>query len=173
MSVRFICAVGCLLVAGAICDARQAAAPAILAPQTSALVTAVSSPEMEALAGKLAEKLGKGKANAVVVAGGAISETKVNEAGRKEPVMKVSELGVSLRDGLNDALARNAKNVRVIGTAELRALLKQNRVSACLPSIPCEWLRSPPPPLMVRRRFDADMSRHHHDFGSDNHRSPG
>jgi TonB family protein len=97
-------AMGCLLLVGAICGARQTPTP-------------IASPEMDALAAKLTKEIGADKAATVVVVGGG-DENK-----------KVSELGVSLRDGLNDALARRAKQVQVMSTSDLCALVKRNRVS--------------------------------------------
>jgi TonB family protein len=101
---RFVCAVGCLVLIGAVCGARQMPAPIV-------------STEMDALAGKLAAKIAADRAATIVVVGGASADG------------KISELGVSLRDGLNDALARQTKRARVFGTVETRALLKESRVS--------------------------------------------
>jgi TonB family protein len=101
---RIIRAMGCLLLVGAVCGARQVPAPIV-------------SPEMDALAAKLSKEIGADKAATVVVVGG-------GDLNRK-----VSELGVSLRDGLNDALAQKAKRVQVMSTTDLRALVKRNRVS--------------------------------------------
>jgi TonB family protein len=114
---RIICAVGCLLIAGAICGARQTAAPAVPAAQVSAALDAFSSPEMDALASSIVEKIRADKATSIVVVGGGSAD------------FKVSDLGVSLRDGLNEALAREAAGFRVITSAEMRDVLKRNRVS--------------------------------------------
>jgi TonB family protein len=91
--------------------------PAIPAQQTSALLTPVSSPEMDALAGAIAEKIHAQKVTSIVVVGGGTAE------------FKVSDLSVSLRDGLNEALAKRAADFRVLATAEVREVLKRNRVS--------------------------------------------
>lgn len=114
---RFVCAVACLLAVGAVCGAQQTAAPAVPVQQGSSLLEPVNSPEMDALAAKLVEKIGAGKITSVVVVGGA------------SPENKVSELGASLRDGLNDALARQAATIHVYTGAGARAGLKRLRVS--------------------------------------------
>lgn len=114
---RFLCAVGCLVIGGAICGAQQTT-PNVMPPtQLGTVIEPVSSPEMDALATKLAEKIAEEKVASVVVVGGA------------GPEKKVSALGASLRDGLNDALARQAAGFRVIGTADVGDMLKRNRVS--------------------------------------------
>jgi hypothetical protein len=77
MKSRFACAVGRLLIACAVCSARRTAAPAIPAQQIAPARNAFSSPEMDALAGKLAEKLIKDKVKSVVLVGGAGSDKKV------------------------------------------------------------------------------------------------
>jgi TonB family protein len=101
---RFVCAVGCLVLIGAACGARQMPAPIV-------------STEMDALAAKLAGKIASDKVATVVVVGGASADG------------KISELGVSLRDGLNDALARQAAGIRVFAMGEVGAILTQSRVS--------------------------------------------
>jgi hypothetical protein len=117
MSRWIICGLGCLLAASTICSARQAAAPAIPAPQMAIALEAFSSPEMDALAGAVVEKIHAQKVKSIVVVGGGTAD------------FKVSDLGVSLRDGLNEALARRAGDVRVFSSAEVREVLKRNRVS--------------------------------------------
>lgn len=117
MLQRVICAVGCLLAAGTISGARQATAPAIPTQQTAPALDAFSSPEMDALAAKVLEKLIADKVTSVVVVGGGSREG------------KVSELAVDIRDGINDALVRQATSVHVVSRTETAAELKRLRVS--------------------------------------------
>jgi TonB family protein len=114
---RFICAVGCLLASGVACSAQQTVAPAAPTQQASALPEPINSPEIDALAAKIIDKLRADKVASVVVVGGGIAGNKVNE------------LGVILRNGLNDALARQAAGVSVIPGDEARAELRRMRVS--------------------------------------------
>jgi TonB family protein len=107
-----------LLMASALCDAAHQSAAAAPAQQASAALEPISSPEMDALAAKLAEKIGEAKVTSVVVVGGG------------SPTDIVSEFGASLRDALNESLARQAAGVHVFSAAEVGATLKQNRVSA-------------------------------------------
>ncbi len=100
--------VGCLLAVGAICSARQTAVQTIPAP-AGAPSDAVTSPEMDALAAKLLEKLNADNVSSVVVVGGGSREG------------KVSELAVDLRDRLNDALVRQAIGIHVASPAETAA----------------------------------------------------
>jgi hypothetical protein len=114
---RFFSPIGCLLLAAVVCGHSEATIPAVISPQqASASMQQVNSPEMDALVAKLAEKILRDKVTSAVVVGGA------------GPKNKVSEFGVSLRDGLNDALARLVPGIHVFGTAELRAIVTQNRV---------------------------------------------
>ena len=108
--------VGCVLAVGAICSARQTAVQTIPAP-AGAPSDAVTSPEMDALAAKLLEKLNADNVSSVVVVGGGSREG------------KVSELAVDLRNRLNDALVRQAIGIHVASRAETAAELRQLRVS--------------------------------------------
>lgn len=116
MVSRFVCSVGCLMIACGICGAEQTA-PALISPQQiGSTADAAGSTEMDVLAGKLAQKLVKDKVKSVVVVGGAGPDT------------KVTNLGVNLRDELNDALARQATGMHVLSTEELLTVVKQNHV---------------------------------------------
>nr|HEV7953068.1 energy transducer TonB [Candidatus Acidoferrales bacterium] len=114
---RIICAVGCLLIAGAICGARQTAVAANSAPQANISTAEVSSPEMDALATKILEKLNTDKVTSVVVVGGGSREG------------NVSELAVDIHDGINDALVRQATGLHVASRTETAAELKRLHVS--------------------------------------------
>jgi TonB family protein len=114
---RLICAVGCLLACGAVCGARQTAASAPSAQQANALPEPINSPELDALATKLADKLREDKVASVVVVGGGVAGNKTNQ------------LGASLRNGLNNSLVLQAAGVRVITGDQARAELKQMRVN--------------------------------------------
>ncbi len=118
MAGRFACAVGFLLACGAVCGAQQTAAPVVAVQQASAMPEVVNSPEMDALAGKIIETINAYKVSSVVVVGGA------------DPENKVSVLGASLRDGLNESMVRQAAGLRVISSPDVTDLLKRNRVSA-------------------------------------------
>jgi hypothetical protein len=114
---RIIFAICVMMIGGAVCGARQKV-PTVAPPlPASPVFEPVSSPEMDAFAKKLAEKIAEEKVTLVVVVGGA------------GPENKVSALGASLRDGLNDALARQATGFRVISTADVGEMLKRSRVS--------------------------------------------
>jgi TonB family protein len=102
---------------GAICSARQEAAAVNPAPQANSPTDTAASPELDALAAKVLAKLIEHKASLVLVAGGA------------DPENKIDVLGASLRDGLNDALGRQAAGIRVISTADVANVLRRNRVS--------------------------------------------
>ena len=114
---RTICAIGFLLACGAVCGAQQTAGPAVATQQARPLLAPINSPEIDALAKSILEKVRAGKATSIVLVGGGTSE------------FKVSELGVSLREGLNEALLRQAAGVRVFTTADVSDVLKRNRVS--------------------------------------------
>jgi TonB family protein len=115
MISRFICAIGCLLIAGAIYGAPLAHANS--APQANVSAGAGSLREVDALAAKILEKLKADKVSSAVVVGGGISEG------------KVSELAIDIRDGINDALARQATGIHIATRTETAAELKRLHVS--------------------------------------------
>ena len=127
---RFICTLGILIITSAACGARQAIPLAVPAQEPRALLEPLRSPEMDALAATLAEKINAYKVSSVVVVGGA------------SPENKVSELGVILRDGLNDALVRHPEGLRVISTADLSELVRRNRLSVGMMNcnLVAEWI---------------------------------
>jgi TonB family protein len=106
-----------MLLIGAACSARQVVPPTIPTPQAAPALDAFSSPEMDALAAKLFEKLKADKVTSVVVVGGGSRG------------VKVSELAVDIRDSLNDSLARQATGLHIASRAETAAELKRLRVS--------------------------------------------
>jgi TonB family protein len=103
---RIICTLGSLLLVCAICGAKQAPA------DTSAAV--------RVLAGKLVGPISKSKMSTIVV------------VGFSGPGKRVTELGTILRDEVSDSLAKQVPSVRVIGRAEIGAMLKQNRISEAM-----------------------------------------
>ena len=99
-----------LLIASAVCGARQTP-PAVVPAQQAGVAS-----EIDALAGKLMQKMISDKVTSVVVVGGAGPDT------------KVSNFGVDLRDELNSALAKQSTGIHVFSTEELRTVVRQNRV---------------------------------------------
>jgi TonB family protein len=114
---RFICAVGCLLAVGVVCNAQQSGGVATPAQQASMAASAVSSPEIDALAGKLATQIIKNKLKSVVV------------VGVIGPSKHVTELGKELREILSDSLARQGGKFTVIDGEAIRAILHKNRIA--------------------------------------------
>jgi hypothetical protein len=117
MLCRIVFAIFGMLLAGASRSPQQTRPFGPPSP-ASPVFGPVKSAEMDTLASKVAEKIGEQKLASAVVVGGA------------GPENKVSALGASLRDGLNDALTRQAVGFRVISMADINDTLKRNRVSA-------------------------------------------
>jgi TonB family protein len=103
---RIISALGCLLLVGSACAAKQSPA------DTSAAV--------HALTGKLVGPISKSKMKTIVV------------VGFSGPGKRVTDLGTMLRDEVSEELAHEVPGVKVIGRAEISAMLKQNRVSEAM-----------------------------------------
>jgi len=122
MMAWIIRTIGCLLLAGAVCGARQV--PAVPVEQASAAADSTSavqtSAALERLASKLAGPISKSKMKSIVV------------VGFSGPGKKVTELGTILRDAVSDSLARQASAVKVLDRAAIGAMLKQNRVSEAM-----------------------------------------
>jgi TonB family protein len=96
----------CLLFASAACGAKQAPA------DTSAAVRVLTA--------KLVGPISKSKMKTIVV------------VGFSGPGKRVTELGTMLRDEVSDSLAKEVPGVKVIGRAEIGAMLKQNRISEAM-----------------------------------------
>jgi TonB family protein len=86
-------------------------------PATAATPAVFSSPELDALAAKLAAQIAKQKVKSVVV------------VGVPGPERRVTNFGVSVRNALEESLARQAHGVKVIDTAAIRAFLGQSRIA--------------------------------------------
>ncbi len=103
---RIMCALGCLLFVSAACGAKQAPADA--------------SAAVRVLTAKLVGPISKSKMTTIVV------------VGFSGPGKRVTELGTILRDEVSDSLAKEVPRVKVIGRAEIGAMLKQARVSEAM-----------------------------------------
>jgi TonB family protein len=114
---RIICAIAFLLVGGSIAAAQQTTASAVLAQQASSVIEPVNSPELDALAGKLAAQIAKNKIKSVVVVG------VIGPSGH------VTELGKVFRELLSDSLARQAVKFTIIDGETIRTVLHQNRIA--------------------------------------------
>ncbi|HEY4839835.1 MAG TPA: energy transducer TonB [Candidatus Acidoferrales bacterium] len=103
---RITYTLGCLLLVSAACGAKQAPA------DTSAAVRVLTA--------KLVGPISKSKMRTIVV------------VGFSGPGKRVTDLGTMLRDEVSDSLAKEVPTVKVIGRAEIGAMLKQNRVSEAM-----------------------------------------
>jgi hypothetical protein len=110
-------AIAALLLFSGLCRGQQTGATAAPTQPVTVTLEPVNSAEMDALTAKLAEKLRADNVASVVVVGGGVAGNKTNQ------------LGVNLRNGLNNALAHQAAGFRVITGDEARAELKRMRVS--------------------------------------------
>lgn len=79
-----------------------------------------TAPDLDSLAKRIAEDIGKKKISTVVVVGGG------------GPGNTVTELGAGLRDAFNESLARQTQGAHVIDTSAARAMLRENRVSEAM-----------------------------------------
>lgn len=113
----FNCAIVALVFSGALCGVCRFPPVAIDAPQVTAPSTQDSFVEIDALAAKIIEKIKADNITVVLVVGGGSREG------------KVTDLGVHLRDALNDSLAHQAANVHILSGTEMRNGLKQLRIS--------------------------------------------
>ena len=86
-------------------------------PAADAAPATISSPEIDALAAKLAARMVKNKMSSVVV------------VGVPGPQRSVTELGVSVRNALSDSLARQARGIKVIDSDAIRTFLRQSRIA--------------------------------------------
>jgi TonB family protein len=86
-------------------------------PAADAAPAAISSPEIDALAAKLAARIAKNKMKSVIV------------VGVPGPERSVTELGVSVRNALSDSLARQAHGIKVIDSEAIREFLRQSRIA--------------------------------------------
>jgi hypothetical protein len=120
---RIICAVGCLLIAGAICGARQLSqgksAPVQHQPGTPAVDrTPVSAATVEALISQVAQQILQQHLKSVAVIGAV------------GPMPDVpTKFGLEFGDKFSADLAKLSSDVRVEDRAALREIVKKNRVS--------------------------------------------
>jgi TonB family protein len=77
----------------------------------------LNSPEIDALAAQIIQRLHADQVASLIIVGGGSREG------------KVTELGVDLRDRLNNALLRQATGIHVLAGAEIHDALKQLRIS--------------------------------------------
>jgi TonB family protein len=103
---RITSTLGCLLLVCAACGAKQAPADA--------------SAAVRVLTAKMVGPISKSKMRTIVV------------VGFSGPGKRVTDLGTMLRDEVSDSLAKEVPTVKVIGRAEISAMLKQNRVSEAM-----------------------------------------
>jgi TonB family protein len=103
---RFTLTLSCLLLICAACGAKQ--------------VPADTSAAVRVLTAKLVGPISKSKMTSIVV------------VGFSGPGKRVTDLGTMLRDQVSDSLAKQVPTVKVIGRAEIGAMLKQNRVSEAM-----------------------------------------
>ncbi len=108
---------GAAILASGMCSALALHAEFSANTQIPTTPVSFASPELDALAKKMAEEIGKKKIGSLVVVGGG------------GPELKVSELGAHLRDAFNDSLARQTQGARVLDGASLRDMLRKSRVS--------------------------------------------
>jgi Gram-negative bacterial TonB protein C-terminal len=120
---RFICAVGCLVIFSVVCSARQLsqgkAAPVQHQPGILAVDrTPVSAATLDALITQVAQQILQKHLKSVAVIGAA------------GPMPDVpTQFGLEFGDKFSAALAKQSSDFRVEDRAELREIVKKNRVS--------------------------------------------
>jgi len=121
MGRRFICAMGCLVIAGTICCAQQTASLALSSGTPALHQTATPSPELDALAAQIAQQIEKKHLKSVLVIG-AVGP----DAG------KLTQDGQEIGDEISAALTKKANGFQVIDRRTLRDFLDRNGVSEAM-----------------------------------------
>jgi TonB family protein len=111
------CAIAALIIGCTLCGASPFQSGAIAAPRVTLSPSEDTLTGIDALAARIVEKINADNVTVFLVVGGGSREG------------KVTELGVQLRDALNDSLVRQAAGVHVLTGTEMRNGLKQLRIS--------------------------------------------
>ena len=124
---RFLCAMGCLLIGGAICGARQTVPVAPLSATPTANQMTMPSPELDVFAAQITQLIEKKHLKSVIV------------IGAMGPVAgELTQDGQEIGDEISAALTKKANGFQVVDRAALRDFLKQNGVSEAM-TFPMLW----------------------------------